>query len=276
MTKPEKGRAPEPDGERFLEDLDAALTGQEPSSEHAESARVAGQLAGVLQSQDGAAPESLRQKIESKPLDAGRKASTVVRMDRALRRFRLGVLDVAALVALSILGVLIWRGVQEETTAEQEPKKPKTETRLAAEDSKATTPKPVDPNAPPVQKPLDAENWREQINERVPKKISSEFVEAPIEDALGYFQKTSGVTMIVAPKALADGWDQKQVTLECKDISVASALRWVLRFTGLEYSLRDQVVFITRHIVDPLELRVYDVRNVPVSAELLADLLRSS
>lgn len=270
MTTPENGRATitgEPDGERFLADLDAALQGHEPDGSHADTARFASQLAGVLQSQTGSAPEHLKQKISdvsATPAATDSKPSTVVRMDRALRRFRLGLLDLAAIVALTVLGVLIWRSLDKESVAQPDLKSTDAEKRLAAEDRK-----PPAPDAPPLRGPIE-EPWEKEIRAKLERKVSFEFVDTPFEEVIGFLRSLANVTIIVSPDAAATGALQSKVTLRAKDMTLGVALQWIARMSELNVSLREHCLFVSGRDSTPVEMRVLDVSGLPISADLLA------
>lgn len=273
MTTPENGRAASPeeiDGERFLQDLDAALEGHEPDGSHADTARFAAQLAGVLQSQASSAPENLKQKIgdtTAKPA-VKNKPSTVVRMDRALKRYRLGVLDLAAIVALTVLGILIWRSLETPPVAKPEIKTAEPEKRLAAEDVK-----PPAPDKAPPKVPLE-EPWEKEVRAKLERKVSFEFVDTPLEEVLGFLKSLTTVNIILDPKAAAEGVHKTPVTLRVRDMSLGVALQWILRGCKLEMALRNECIYISNRITLPVEMRVLDVSGLPVSPELLSDLIK--
>jgi len=270
MTQPENGptspQAGEPDGERFLQDLDAALQGHEPEGAHAETARFAAQLTGVLQSQAGSAPENLRQKIEeaaAKPAAKDRKASTVVRMDHALKRFRIGVLDLAAIVALTVFGVLIWRSLEIQESAKPDLKPAEPEKRLAAEDAK-----PPAPDAPKVQA---EEPWEKEIRAQLERKVTFELVDTPLEEAIGFLRSLTTASIVLDPKAVEAL--KTPITLRAQNMTIGVALQWIARMSSLHVALRNQCVFISTKDTTPLEMRVLDVSGLPITPELLASVL---
>lgn len=252
----------DPNGERFLHDLDAALQGQDPDGAHADTARFAAQLAGVLQSQDAAAPENLRQKIEAQtPVANDRKPSTVVRMDHALRRYRLGVLDVAAIVALTVFGILIWRSLQKENVVHPIPSIPKTESSLAAEDGK--------PPAPREEPPLT------ELQTKLQRKVSFEFVDTQVVEAFGFLQNVGKIPLRFSPKIEADP-DLRivPVSLRVKDISLAAALYWNAQLAGMKITLSPDTVFVDiAAAAEPIVMQIYDAKDLPVDATLLAKIL---
>jgi len=274
MITPENGRAAtpgEPDGDRFLADIDAALQGHEPDGSQADTARFAAQLAGVLQSQAGSAPENLRQKVNdspvAKPAEKDRKPSTVVRMDRALNRFRIGVLDLAAIVALTVLGILIWRSLQNDTVAKPDLKPAEPEKRLAAEDAKPPAPDAAPPKVQPE------EPWEREIRAKLERKVSFDFVDTPLDEVLGFLRSLSNINIVLDPKAAATGANKTPITLRVQDMTLGVAFQWILRVSDLRMSLRDQCLFVSSSDATLVEMRVFDVSGLPISAELLASLL---
>lgn len=76
------------------------------------------------------------------------------------------------------------------------------------------------------------------------KKISFEFIESPLPDALAFLQAISGVEFILDGQL---GASQKPlVNIKIQDMSVSRALNWILRLARLDYQICHGKLFIAR------------------------------
>lgn len=100
------------------------------------------------------------------------------------------------------------------------------------------------------------------------KKITIDFVELPLEDALNYLRTAADINIVLANRELRD----KTVTLELKDVSVETVLKWVVKQTETDYSVQDGVVYVGSHEtvkVGPV-LVMYDVTDLLYQERLRA------
>ncbi len=74
------------------------------------------------------------------------------------------------------------------------------------------------------------------------KKVSFEFVETPLSEAVSFLQTLTKVSMILDPEAT--GGREKPVNLRVSNMTLGPAFRWILRLAGLEYSIGDDAVRI--------------------------------
>jgi tetratricopeptide (TPR) repeat protein len=106
---------------------------------------------------------------------------------------------------------------------------------------------------------------------KLEKTIAVDFKDATLAQVAGFLSTSGGVNVIVDPKATVG--DAKAadatVTFTARDIKLVNVLKWVCRATGLHYTVRDQVVFITtKEGLEPLKVTgIYDV------ADLLAPII---
>ena len=92
----------------------------------------------------------------------------------------------------------------------------------------------------------------------------SEFADTPLEDALKFLNSLTKISIILDPKAVADGANKLPINLHVQDMPLELALKWVLKLAELEYDLRNQAVFITKKADAAVtgELEIYDIRDL--------------
>jgi hypothetical protein len=75
------------------------------------------------------------------------------------------------------------------------------------------------------------------------RKITVDFVDTPLDDAIAYFRTISNVNIIadreVMEKPLA-------VNMRIKDMKTVDALIWMLKLVELEFELKDSALYIRK------------------------------
>jgi type II secretory pathway component GspD/PulD (secretin) len=90
------------------------------------------------------------------------------------------------------------------------------------------------------------------------KKLSIEFIDTPLRDVVVFLQEKTKVNFVLDKDAAAT-----TVNIKLNDVPVSTVLEYVLP-KGIDYVVKDDVVHI---MLDPLELRVYDVRDLLINLE---------
>jgi len=72
------------------------------------------------------------------------------------------------------------------------------------------------------------------------KKVSFDFVDTPVGDALAFMQNLLGVNIVVGP----DVDKQHALTLRVNDMNVGSALQWMAKLVGARVEVKDGAIFI--------------------------------
>jgi type II secretory pathway component GspD/PulD (secretin) len=90
------------------------------------------------------------------------------------------------------------------------------------------------------------------------KKLSIEFIDTPLRDVVVFLQEKTGANFVLDKNAAA-----ANVNVRLNDVPVSTVLDYILP-EGIDYVVKDNVVHIT---LDPLELRVYDVRDLLINLE---------
>ncbi|MCY3020316.1 MAG: hypothetical protein NTW87_14960 [Planctomycetota bacterium] len=119
---------------------------------------------------------------------------------------------------------------------------------LAAGEEKAATPTVKAP-APawPVPVPAKAEDepWKAEIAKKLERKVTFEFVDTPLEEALSFLRTLVAVNLILDPRAVVEHRNTMPVTLRVQDMGVGLALQWVCKLADLKYELRENAIFVT-------------------------------
>ena len=105
----------------------------------------------------------------------------------------------------------------------------------------------------PVQNILSQE-----MGDALNKKLSIEFIDTPLSDVVVFLQEKTGANFVLDKNAAA-----ANVTVRLNDVPVSTVLNYILP-EGIDYVVKDNVVHIT---LEPLELRVYDVRDLLINLE---------
>ncbi|HEY3321752.1 MAG TPA: hypothetical protein VGP72_14875 [Planctomycetota bacterium] len=106
------------------------------------------------------------------------------------------------------------------------------------------------------------ESWKADIRKRLQRKVTFEFVDTPLDEAISFLRSMANVTMIIDPKVLAGG--APAINLRVQDMSLDLALEWILKLADLEYALRDSAIYIAKgtSLIEAVELRIYDVSDL--------------
>jgi Flp pilus assembly secretin CpaC/tetratricopeptide (TPR) repeat protein len=108
------------------------------------------------------------------------------------------------------------------------------------------------------------EPWKADIRRRMSRRVTFEFVDTELKDAIAFLNTMTKVTIILDPRVASKGADKTLITLRVADMELEVALRWILRLADLEYDLRNQAVFITdkTSLSANVELVIYDIRDL--------------
>lgn len=107
--------------------------------------------------------------------------------------------------------------------------------------------------------------WKREVRKMLERKVTFEFVDTPLQEAIQFLQTLTRTTIILDPMALEDSAAASTpITLRVTDMSLGLALRWILRLADLDYTLKDEAVFIStpQRLAGEVELKIYDVRDL--------------
>lgn len=110
--------------------------------------------------------------------------------------------------------------------------------------------------------------WKQQIRKQLQRKVTFEFVETSLQEAISFLQTLTNVTIILDTKAFEGGGaPATPITLRVNEMPLNLALRWILRLADLDYTLKDEAIFIStsQRLAGEVELKIYDVRDLTYS-----------
>lgn len=99
-------------------------------------------------------------------------------------------------------------------------------------------------------------------------KVSVDFQDVRLPEALDYLREVTGLNLVVLPKALEKDGDAK-ITLKVKDLTVKSVLKLLLSSRSLTLTYRDGalVVLPKDDLQDSTTMRMFDVRSMLVKLQ---------
>jgi type II secretory pathway component GspD/PulD (secretin) len=108
------------------------------------------------------------------------------------------------------------------------------------------------------------EEWKQQIRRKLQRRVTFEFVDQSLEDAINFLNSLTKVNIIIDPRIAANGGNKQPITLRVSEMELELALKWILKLADLDYDLRNQAVFITQkaNLTSNVELEIYDVRDL--------------
>lgn len=105
------------------------------------------------------------------------------------------------------------------------------------------------------------------LKDKLSQPIDSKYLSAPLDKVLEDIQQQSGVP-VVLDKGLRLDQTSDSISLTAQKMPATSVLNWVTRSAGLDWDVREGVVFVSsrREIMRPhIKLEVYDVRALTVA-----------
>ncbi|HHN45984.1 MAG TPA: hypothetical protein ENN09_00955 [Planctomycetes bacterium] len=110
--------------------------------------------------------------------------------------------------------------------------------------------------------------WEQDIRRKLDKRVSFEFVQTPLSEAVQFLQNLTKVNMILDPVALQEVADAP-ITLRVSQMKLELALDWILRLAGLQYMLKDNAIFISKpdRLTADIVLRIFDVRDLTMKVQ---------
>jgi len=107
--------------------------------------------------------------------------------------------------------------------------------------------------------------WKRQIARKLDRKVTFEFVDTPLSEALQFLQTLTDTTIVLDPRASEEsGGDNTPITLNVTNMPLRTALKWILRLADLDFALKGEAVFIStpQNLAGEVELKIYDVRDL--------------
>ncbi|MFH1022552.1 MAG: hypothetical protein V1809_04130 [Planctomycetota bacterium] len=106
--------------------------------------------------------------------------------------------------------------------------------------------------------------WEQEIRNKLKESVSFNFDNQTFEAVVDFFRDTKKLNIVVDPEAAAKV--NQTIKLSAANISVEQAFKWLMKFTDLDYRLKDGVVYIAdkSKTLDAPNQRFYDIRDLTV------------
>jgi len=107
--------------------------------------------------------------------------------------------------------------------------------------------------------------WKRDVRRMLDRKVTFEFVDTPLQEAIRFLETLTRTTLVLDAKAFEGGAGATTpITLRVNDMPLHLALKWILRLADLDYTLKNEAVFIStpRNLAGEVELKIYDVRDL--------------
>lgn len=263
MTMPDANRPDLSDGEgeRFLADLDAALAGKRAPAEHP----YAAELRLALRAATNLPAPGARPSRASLPAASRRSWIAVWLAAAALIAFAAGC----------FFTLLVHRPEAPQAIADSDRK-----TSVAEEPEKET--EKAKEGEPPAPEPKAGPSKVDRaVMEKLAKKVSFEFADVPLTEALEFLSSLTDVVITFDPQLGAKGNGKWPVNLTLKETPASAALAWIGRLTHTEYVVSRGAVFLsTKDRIEELVfseicLETYDVGGLSAAPAEVAAAARS-
>jgi len=128
-------------------------------------------------------------------------------------------------------------------------------------------PKPLEPSLVPGHSPpgpKTEEPSDKALHAKLAKKLSFEFNDKPLSEALEFIRRECSVNLVIAPSVTNEG-DDRKVSLIVTDMKAETALEWLLKLGDLECDLAHEAIFVRKcqNINLAPQLHWYYVRDLP-------------
>jgi tetratricopeptide (TPR) repeat protein len=87
------------------------------------------------------------------------------------------------------------------------------------------------------------EAWRAEIENQLDQEVTLDFQDSELVDVVAFLQQTTKVNIILDPKVVAAG--TPPVPLRVEAMKLRNVFEFIMKLTGLTYTLRDEALFIT-------------------------------
>ena len=103
-------------------------------------------------------------------------------------------------------------------------------------------------------------DWEAELEKKLDQRISFAFKNATLSQVTQYLQNSTGVEIVIDPKAPIG---KTPITLAATEITLASALSHICRFADVKWSMADTMIYISdSEVMDRPESRIYSVTDL--------------
>ncbi len=107
-----------------------------------------------------------------------------------------------------------------------------------------------------------AENWRKEIANQLEQEITLDFQDTDLADVVSFLQRVTNANMVLDPKVIAAA--PPPVTLRVERMKLRFVLDFIMKITGLKYTLRNEAIYVSNEqgTRGDLFMKIYDVRDL--------------
>lgn len=107
-----------------------------------------------------------------------------------------------------------------------------------------------------------AESWRKEITNQLEQEITLDFQDTDLADVVSFLQRVTNANMVLDPRVAAAA--PPPVTLRVERMKLKFVLDFIMKITGLKYTLRNEAIYISNEqgTRGDLFMKLYDVRDL--------------
>ncbi|MEK7412631.1 MAG: hypothetical protein AAB263_04860 [Planctomycetota bacterium] len=110
------------------------------------------------------------------------------------------------------------------------------------------------------------EPWRKAIEDKLKQRITVQFVDTPLEEAVKTIRGLTGLNIVVATAITAAGG--KPVSLDFKDTGCEEVLKWIMQTTDLKMAIQNGAIQISNEeIHGATKTKLYDISDLTMKIE---------
>ena len=108
----------------------------------------------------------------------------------------------------------------------------------------------------------DNESWRKEIKNQLEQEVTLDFADHDLVDVLAFLQRITNVNIVLDPKVVAAS--PPPVTLRVEAMKLRYVLEFIMKLTGLNYTLRDEAIYISNAmgLRGDVFMKLYDIRDL--------------
>ncbi len=106
------------------------------------------------------------------------------------------------------------------------------------------------------------EAWRKEIANQLEQEITLDFQDTDLADVVSFLQRVTNANMVLDPRVAAAA--PPPVTLRVERMKLRFVLDFIMKITGLKYTLRNEAIYVSNEegTRGDLFMKIYDVRDL--------------
>ncbi len=107
-----------------------------------------------------------------------------------------------------------------------------------------------------------SESWRKEIANQLEQEITLDFQDTDLADVVSFLQRVTNANIVLDPRVLAA--TPAPVTLRVERMKLKFVLDFVMKITGLKYTMRNEAIYISNEegTRGDLFMKMYDIRDL--------------